>query len=499
MHVFTRIGQVMPKNIYFRNTEIEDTGGSASHCRKNHVFGSRAGLRVSGAPSHGDIPHNSLSITILNNSKRLIPSLLLFAALTMHTASAHGHPSDTSNIGIQPLQIGDPIPDEIWNISLQVVNHPEGKETIRLADYRGKLIILDFWATWCSSCIAAMPRIHELERERAADMAIIPITYEPADKVFPFLTKNKTVQPLVLFSVVGDEAIRTSFPHQVVPHYVWIDPRGKIVATTGSDDVSTDNIAKVLDGDAPDFALKTKIDTDKPLMFDLDALPKAAEIQHYFIFIKGEMPSLNSSAKLRYNLDGTANGIAILNRSLLSIYTTIAWQIFGENPVKRIDLIDAITDSSVYTFDFIMPGVPSDSVFLHLLTDLNQHTGYSAQLAKRKRQCLVLTKIGDGSSFTSTSQEKIQIRDSLIFNIRRYPITTLIGFLNGKSISDTMPVLNETGYEGVVDIVINAPFDDIDNIRKQLNRQGLELSAVEREIELLEIRKSRNHVLITKN
>src|SRR5690606_11186126 len=47
---------------------------------------------------------------------------------------------------IKPLQIGDTIPEALWQLPLQVVNHPKGKDTITLNDYRDKkLIILDFW------------------------------------------------------------------------------------------------------------------------------------------------------------------------------------------------------------------------------------------------------------------------------------------------------------------------------------------------------------------
>src|SRR5690606_22197853 len=64
---------------------------------------------------------------------------------------------------ITALNIGDQIPDALWNTPLQVINHPDGKDYITLNDYRDrKLIILDFWATWCGSCIKNFPKLDSL-------------------------------------------------------------------------------------------------------------------------------------------------------------------------------------------------------------------------------------------------------------------------------------------------------------------------------------------------
>jgi len=63
----------------------------------------------------------------------------------------------------------------------------------RLADYSGKIIILNFFATWCPPCKAEMPDFNEITREYANDVTIIAINVgnEPLSKVRSFAETNK--------------------------------------------------------------------------------------------------------------------------------------------------------------------------------------------------------------------------------------------------------------------------------------------------------------------
>jgi thiol-disulfide isomerase/thioredoxin len=60
---------------------------------------------------------------------------------------------------VRALTVGDTVPD----ITIRnVYNYPDS--VIKLSDLKGKLTILDFWATWCGSCLSAFPEMHDLKK-----------------------------------------------------------------------------------------------------------------------------------------------------------------------------------------------------------------------------------------------------------------------------------------------------------------------------------------------
>ncbi len=64
----------------------------------------------------------------------------------------------SANLYSQEVKIGGHVPD----ITLQnIINI--NQQNFRLSDFKGKLIILDFWGIYCSSCIAAFPKLDSLQ------------------------------------------------------------------------------------------------------------------------------------------------------------------------------------------------------------------------------------------------------------------------------------------------------------------------------------------------
>ena len=94
----------------------------------------------------------------------------------------------------------------------------DGKD-IRLSDYKGKVVIVDFWATWCGPCRKGIPDLIELQKEFGKDIVVIGISLDSGTKgdVVPFIQKFGINYPItygtpeVTQQYGGVEAIPTSF------------------------------------------------------------------------------------------------------------------------------------------------------------------------------------------------------------------------------------------------------------------------------------------------
>jgi peroxiredoxin len=68
----------------------------------------------------------------------------------------------------------------------------DGNE-VSLSDYRGKIVVLNFWAVWCKYCIEEMPDLNELDKElaEAGDALVLAVNVdEPYDTVNDYITKS---------------------------------------------------------------------------------------------------------------------------------------------------------------------------------------------------------------------------------------------------------------------------------------------------------------------
>lgn len=108
---------------------------------------------------------------------------------------------------------------------------------LKLSDYKGKIVILDFWATWCGPCRRSIPDLVEIQKEYKNDVVVIGISLDThtIQNVMPFIKEYGINYPVVFGNekVVMDygniEAIPTSFiidrTGNVVDMYVGLVPK----------------------------------------------------------------------------------------------------------------------------------------------------------------------------------------------------------------------------------------------------------------------------------
>jgi cytochrome c biogenesis protein CcmG/thiol:disulfide interchange protein DsbE len=162
---------------------------------------------------HGKVDFRMREVAILAKKKVLaVYVILIFSTIMLSNCT---RPPSESGAGIE---IGSRAPNfKLFDLS--------GKE-VSLNQYKGKIVLLDFWATWCGPCRMTMPLLERLQKEYSDVMVQMAINLqEPKDVVRDYVLAQG-IHALVLLDESG--SVGEAYGADAIPRQVVIDKEGVV-------------------------------------------------------------------------------------------------------------------------------------------------------------------------------------------------------------------------------------------------------------------------------
>lgn len=366
-----------------------------------------------------------------------------------------------------------------------------------IKSYKGKLVIIDFWNISCIPCIEAMPKMDSLQKEFADKIQIILVTKNNLSAVETLFSRIKIKRP-GLPIITSDTVLSKLFPHNSVPHHVWVDSSGCVLYITDGYNATYDNISKVLNGSKIEVNYKKQFagfDTKTSLLTEGKGR-LLIYLNYYSVLMQYISEYGKSSAAITKDTLSRTTGLKLINLPLLNLYkiafggsispadfesdSRIIFEVVDKSrfiwPSASTE-INAWKSENMYSYESMIPFANQKEVFLVLQQDLNRYLPYDVKVESRKVKCLVLTRLslsdkikskGGTPSYVSNPDDGFSIRNQSIQN-------TLFISLKAYTRSLQMPVIDSTNYTGNIDIEIRSRLNDLDGMRKELRKYNLDL------------------------
>ncbi|MEN5057816.1 TlpA family protein disulfide reductase [Sphingobacterium kitahiroshimense] len=253
---------------------------------------------------------------------------LLVLMVSMFSLSAQTPRKDSGADGLSnllALQPGDKIPDAVWNQTLELNYFDGKKKKIKFSDLKGKLILLDFWATTCPSCIENIPHMEEIQKRYQKEVAILLVNSK----------RNKDTRGRIKFvldryrekynfeirlpTILDDSLLTNLYPHNTIPNITWINQDGMFMGNTLPVEVGVRNIESILENKTAVLQLRSEFRNKSdgvatPPVFDTTGVKFLSAITGYLPYYLPTYPNvIHKNGNSNYQMVNAAFNFMLLN------------------------------------------------------------------------------------------------------------------------------------------------------------------------------------------
>jgi len=380
--------------------------------------------------------------------------------------------------------VGQPAPTLSF---AQLFGAPDGTKT-DWPSLKGKVVVLEFWATWCAPCIAEIPDLNELAKSLAASH----VQFISVDDEDPAVVKNFLAKKHMEGWVGIGKSIFDDYGVQSRPTTIVIDPQGRIAATMNPQQLVKDQLIALAEG--------------KPVVFESDpgaATMAAAQkaMQEQIAAMKN--PAAGSAVKPLFEFSirpGDANampmtftgadkatGQSSIDMRNAPLSLLIPWA--TELPEVRVS-VHGDADKAHYNMHLNAPNLDLDQLAPLLQQAIAAATGFKLTRHAEEEDAYVLQATAQADSkLTKTVSNHGSM---CMYDAREGKLTMINTSLDdlAQSLEGALriPVLNETKIPGEFDAGFSFPKDDFDATKAALETNlGLTLVKAKRTIERVSV------------
>ncbi len=369
--------------------------------------------------------------------------------------------------------IGKKAPEVSFNT---ILNYK--KSSAALSDFKSKVVILDFWATWCSNCIEEFPHLDSLQNKFEDDLQVLTVTDEPDERIKRYLSNHPMTLPVVIDT---SRFINDLFPHKVIPHTILIDKSGVIRAITTPEALTDKVIEDLIEGKS--IAILEKVDKPKKKPTEAYTIDKNVR---FLTLVEPNREDFDSMFNPQGFESFYVRSIIATNLPIATLFEHAYGFPTKSRTVMLVEDMEKI--QSKHCFVLVVPEADGPKRLQIMQHQLEQVFPYNARILEKmmpvkllrlvegKKINLIAKNDSSGMSLVAISGEGLQLINSSINGVATFAESRL-----------KMPVLNETGLTGRYDLKIESYEDEVRNLNGELRKLGLELVDAQRPVKTLVI------------